>query len=397
MQMTKEELDAMIESKVKAEVEAKAAASEAVQKSKLRAEMQEVYEASHDEAERKGYKEEAPAIKFAKLVNLFGQANGDVGGMKFLAEKMYADDKEIKGYIGKALEAGVPSAGGFGIPQVLSARVIEALYAQTILEKTGVSRLPMPNGNLRMARMDTTSTVGWVGELPSAAPTQPVFGDVNLSAKKLFAISEISNSLIRYNAVGIEGWLARDLQKKFRLALDYAAFYGSGTSYTPAGLANLGVQTSGGTTTALTQLIPDEMIALLKAANVSMSNVHWAMHPNMEAWLKNLKTTTGAWIFRQEMIEQGRLAGYPYHVSTQMSYTDTSTDYADLWVGDFDDFLWGAGLDMELRMSQDASFVSSATTYSAFQRDSALVRIVGEHDFNVMHPVSFVKGTYSVA
>jgi HK97 family phage major capsid protein len=392
-QMTKEELDAMIQKNVADQLKEK----EAVQKSALRAEFQEAYEAAHQETERKGYKEEKPEIKFAKLVNLFGQANGDVQHMKALGAKMYGDDKEVNGYIAKALEAGVPSAGGFAIPQVLSARVIEALYAQTVLEKVGVSKLPMPNGNLRMARMNTTSTVGWVGELPAATPTQPVFGDINLAAKKLFAISEISNSLIRYNAVGIEGWLARDLQKKFRLALDYAAFYGSGTQYTPAGLSNLGVQTSGSSSTALSQLIPDEMLALLKAADVPMSNVHWAMHPNMEAWLKNLKTTTGAWIFRQEMIENGTLAGYPYHVSTQMSYTDTTTDYADLWVGDFDEFLWGAGLDMELRMSQDASFVSGGTTYSAFQRDSALVRVVGEHDFNVMHPVSFVKGTYSVA
>lgn len=397
MQLTKEELETMIDSKVAEGVQAKMAEAEAVNKSKLRAEMQEVYEESRQYNERKGYKEEEPIIKVAKLINLFGQSNGSPDGMKFLAEKMYSDDREVKGYVSKALEAGVPSSGGFGIPQVLSARVIEALYAQSIIDKCGVSKLPMPNGNLRMARMDTASTVGWVGELPAASPTAPVFGDVSLSAKKLFAISEISNSLIRYNAVGIEGWLARDLQKKFRLELDRAAFYGEGSSYTPAGLTNLGVQTSGSSGTALTQLIPDEMLALLKAANVPMTNVHWAMPPQMEAWLKNLKTTTGAWIFRQEMIEQGRLAGYPYHVSTQISYTDTATDYGDLWVGDFDEFLWGAGLDMELRMSQDAAFVSGGTTYSSFQRDSALVRVVGEHDFNVMHPASFVQGTYSVS
>jgi len=396
-QMTKEELDALIDKSVEAKLQEKIKSTETEQKSALRAEFQEAYEAAHKEAENKGYKEEQPLVKMAKIINLYGQSGGDIGKMQFLGKKMYGEDKEVNGYIGKALEAGVPSAGGFGIPQVLSARVIEALYAQSILDKCGVAKIPMPNGNLRMARMDTSSTVGWVGELPSAAPTQPVFGDVNLSAKKLFAISEISNSLIRYNSVGMESWMARDLQRKFRLALDSAAFYGSGTSYTPAGLSNLGVQTSGSSTTALTQLIPDEMLALLKAANVPMSNVHWGMSPQMEAWLKNLKTTTGAWIFRQEMIEQGRLCGYPYHVSTQISYTDTTTDYGDLWVGDFDEFLWGAGLDLELRMSQDASFVSSGTTYSAFQRDSALVRVVGEHDFNVMHPVSFVKGTYSVS
>jgi len=382
--LTMDELDAKIDSKLNEK------------KSALRAEFQEVFDASHAEAVQKGYKEEPAVIKLGKLINLFGQSGGSVDKMAFLSKKMYGDDKEIGGYVSKALEAGVPSSGGFGIPQVLSARVIEALYAQTILDKAAVTRLPMPNGNLRLARMDTTSTVGWVGELPAASTTQPVYGDVNLSAKKLFAISEISNSLIRYNSVGIEGWLARDLQKKFRLALDYAAFYGPGTQYSPNGLANLGVQTIGSSSTVLDQFAPRNMIALLKAANVPMTNPHWAMSPQMESWLMNLKTTTGAWIFLQEMSERGTLAGYPYHVSTQISYTDTTVDYGDLWIGDFDEFMWGTGLDMELRMSQDAAFVSSGTTYSSFQRDSALVRVVGEHDFNVMHPVSFVQGTYSV-
>lgn len=392
-QMTKEELAAEID----ARVEAKLADTKTAQKSALRAEMQEAYDAAHQENERKGYKEEKPEIKLGKLVNLFANAGGDVGKMKSLAEKMYGDDKEIKGYIGKALEAGVPSAGGFSIPQVLSARVIDALYANTFLDKVSPVKVPLVNGNMRFLRTDTTSTVGWVGELPAATPTQPVYGEVNLAAKKLFAISEVSNSLIRYNAVGIESMLAKDLNKKFRRAIDYAALYGAGTSYTPAGLTNLGIQTIGSASTALDQAQPDLMIALLKAADVPMDNVHWIMHPNMEAWLKNLKTTTGAWIFRQAMVDLGTLCGRPYHVTTQSSYTDTATDYADLWLGDFDEFLWGTGLDLELRMSQDATYVSAGTTYSAFQRDSTMVRIVGEHDFNVMHPVSFVKGTYSVA
>lgn len=396
-QMTKEELDALIDKQVEAKLEAKMAEAEKANKSALQEKLTEIRAEAERKAMNKGYREEKDEIKLAKLVNLFANAGGDIEKMKALQPKMYGDDDEIKGYIAKTLEAGVPSSGGFAIPQVLSARVIEALYAQTVLDKCGVSRVPLVNGNLSLARMNTSTTVGWVGELPSAAPTTPAFGDVKLSAKKLFAISEISNSLMRYNSVGIEGWLARDLQKKFRLALDYAGFYGSGGANVPLGLSGLGVQTSGSSSTAMTQLIPDSMIALLKAANVPMTNVHWAMSPQMESWIKNLKTTTGAWIFRQEMVEQGRLAGYPYHVSTQISYTDTSTDYGDIWLGDFDEFLWGAGLDLELRMSQDATYVSGGTTYSAFQRDAALVRVVGEHDFNVMHAASFVQGTYSVA
>ena len=404
MQMTQKELDDLISKKVQEGIDAKSADLEkksaellVTQKSALQAEFTEAREAAEAEREKKGYKDEKPELKLAKIVNLFANAGGDIEKMARLNVKMYDDDKEIKAYVKKTMEAGVPSAGGFGIPNVLSSRVIEALYAQTILDKIGVAKLPLVNGNLSMARMNTSSAVGWVGELPSEGLTTPAIGDVKLSAKKLFALAEISNTLIRYNSVGMEGWLARDIQKKFRLALDYAAFYGAGTVHTPAGLTNLGVQTSGSSSTALTQDVPDAMIALLKAANSPMTNVHWAMSPQMEAWLKNLKTTTGAWIFRPEMIASGTLSGRPYHVSTQISYTDTGTDYGDLWLGDFDEFLWGTGMDLELRMSQEASYVASGTTYSAFQRDSALVRVIGEHDFNVMHPVSFVKGTYSQA
>jgi len=372
-QMTQKELDDLIESKV----EAKLKETETERKSAQQVLMNEVRAEAEKKAFDKGYKEEPAIIKMAKLVRLAAAANCEPDKMRDLAGKLYADDLEVKGYVAKALEAGVPSSGGFGIPQPLAAKVIEALYANVVLEKVGVSRLPLVNGRLDMSRMDTSASVGWVGELPSSAPTQPVFGQVSLAAKKLYAISEISNSLLRYNSVSIDSWVAKDLQRQFRIALDTAGFYGAGTQYTPAGLSNLGVQTLGSSSTALTQTTPREMLTLLKAANIEMTNVAWAMSPAMESWLMNLKTTTGAWIFMDEMTSRGTLCGYKYFVSTSISYTDTTTDYADLWLGDFDYFMWGVGLDMELRMSQDATFVSGGTTYSTFQRDSALIRVLG--------------------
>jgi len=393
MEMNKEQFDAMLNETV----EKKLAEKQAEQKKSLRADFQEAYEANQKYVENKGYKEEAPVIKAARLIRLAAAGACNPERMLEIAKTSCPDDMEIKGYVQKALEAGVPTNGGFGIPAPLSGRVIEALYANTLLEKTGVSRIPLAAGRLDMARMDTSSTVGWVGELPTNTPTQPVFGQVSLQAKKLGANCEISNSLLRYNSVGIDSWVAKDLSHKFKIALDAAMLYGAGTQYTPSGLTNLGVQTIGSASTALTQTAPRDMIALLKAANVDMTNVIWMMSPQMESWLLNLKTTTGAWIFLPEMTERGTLCGFKYLVSTSVSYTDTTTDYGDLWLGDFDYFMWGVGLDMELRMSQDASYVSGGTTYSAFQRDSTLIRVIGEHDFNVMQPKAFVKGTWSVA
>ena len=38
-------------------------------------------------------------------------------------------------------------------------------------------------------------------------------GEVNLKAKKLASLTPISNDLLRYNAVGIDGWVADDLMR----------------------------------------------------------------------------------------------------------------------------------------------------------------------------------------
>jgi HK97 family phage major capsid protein len=181
----------------------------------------------------------------------------------------------------------------------------------------------------------------------------------------------------------------------FPRLLDYAAFYGPGTSYSPAGLDTLGVQTLGSSSTTLTQLHPDEMISLLKVANVPMTNVAWAMSPQMEAWLKGLKTTTGAWIFREEMVNFGTLAGYKYIVSTNIRWVDDTTDYADLWLGDFDQLLWGVGMDFELRNVRDTAVVIGGQTISTTQTDSQLITVFGSCDFNTTYPTAFVKGTFA--
>ena len=105
----------------------------------------------------------------------------------------------------------------------------------------------------------------------------------------------------------------------------------------------------------------------------------------------------GAYIYRDEMNNNKTLEGIPFVVTTGSSYTDTTTDYADLWLGDWDYFLWGASRDMELTMSKEATYMSGATAYSAFDRDETVIKVVAEHDFNVSQPLAFVHGIYSVA
>lgn len=318
-------------------------------------------------------------------------------------KKMFPDSKALHVALGakcnKDLTAGVPSAGGFTVPIAFSPDYIKALYATTILDKLGVRKVPMPNGNFSIPRMDSSSAVSWLGEAQALSVTQPAFGEVNLKAKKLGALCAVSNSLLRYSGVGVESWISDDLMEKARNALDDAFLNGAGTVYTPRGLANTtNVQTAGGSTTAFGLATPIDLVALLEQANIPMRNVKWLFSPSGKSWVLQKAFSSGPFAWADEMLRNKTLNGYDYITSSTVSYTAANggaSAYSDFWIGDFSEFVWGVGYDMSIEMTREGSYVSGGTTVSAFQNDLTLVRLITEHDFACRQPKAFVKGTYS--
>jgi HK97 family phage major capsid protein len=63
----------------------------------------------------------------------------------------------------KALNAGTPSEGGFTVPLAFSGEYIEALVANTLIDKLNIRRVPLVNGNLSIPRMDASSSASWIG------------------------------------------------------------------------------------------------------------------------------------------------------------------------------------------------------------------------------------------
>ena len=121
------------------------------------------------------------------------------------------------------------------------------------------------------------------------------------------------------------------------------------------------------------------------------------MHPQMWGYLANIKSTTGQFIFREEM-SRGTLFGYQIYQTTQSGYTSTgtySTSSADIWLGSWPELIWGDQMSMEIVTSKEASYFDTTANalVSAFDRDETVVRVIGVHDFNIMHDVSFIKFT----
>lgn len=299
----------------------------------------------------------------------------------------------------KALNAGTPSEGGFTVPLAFSGEYIDALVATTLIDKLNIRRVPLVNGNLSIPRMDATSSVGWVGENQSGKLTQPAFGEVNMHAKKLKALTPISNTLLRESGVNIEGWIAEDLMRKTRIELDNAMINGSGSQYMPLGLANnANIQTTGSSTTALALTTPNDMVALLQQANVRLENVHWLLNPIGESWLRNKAFSSGPFAWSDEMARTGKLRGFDFHSSSTIKYVpadDPAKAYADFWLGDFAEMMFGVSHDITIEMSRDGSYTDNGQVVNAFDQDLTLIRLITECDFACRQPKAFIHGTFA--
>ena len=201
------------------------------------------------------------------------------------------------------------------------------------------------------------------------------------------------------SGVNLEGWIAEDLMRKARIALDDAMLNGTGTLYQPLGLKNnSNVQVTGGSTTALALTTPNDMVALLEQANVRMENVHWLLNPIGESWLRNKAFTSGPFAWSDEMARTGKLRGFDFHSSSTVAYTPAASQaatYADFWIGDFAEMMFGVGRDITIEISREGSFQSGGNTISAFDQDLTLIRLITECDFACRQPKAFVRGTFA--
>ena len=324
------------------------------------------------------------------------QTNGDMEKAVKYAKAVYPQFKTVHGAFEKALTVTTPSGGGFAVPMPILEPIIPFLYNRVAVRQLGATIYDLPNGNGSVPRVNVTSAALYAGEASPAGETGPTLGDMKLSVKKLMALVPLSNDLIMSNSVNYEATVAQDLVNIMNIKADYTSIYGNGTLNTPTGLKYLGIQTAGSSTTPLDGDVPFYIAGLLDQANVPMISPGWIVNGKTKAWLNNLKTSTGAYIFRDE-ISRGELAGYPLVMSNQLTYTSSGT-YSDFVFGDFSEFAWGEQTLLELEQSREATYKDSAgNLQSAFANDLTLIRAISRHDFNVKHAVSFVLGTYKLA
>lgn len=330
-----------------------------------------------------------------KCLDVFGRHDPERAA--YYAKKMYSDEAMAEQF--KAMNVTSPSGGGYLIPEVYMDEIIELLYPKTVVFELGARRVPMPNGNLNIPKMTSGTRATWGGEQRKIAKSQPAFGNVKLSAKRLEAIVPQTRELLMSTNYSADALFASDLTRRMQLGMDFGAMFGAGGEFQPLGIANnKAIEKVDATTLDNASLadsngkITADFLVWLEAKvlskNVDDVSLGWTFNAAVEGYLKNLKTTTGEYIYREEMAG-GNLLGYPYKRSNQIP-TDSSGKTSIIF-GNWADLLAGEQAGLETYTTLDGSWVDeNGVQHNAFDENLSATRALMYIDFAVRHTESFI-------
>jgi HK97 family phage major capsid protein len=191
----------------------------------------------------------------------------------------------------------------------------------------------------------------------------------------------------------VQAIVRNDALRQMTIGEDSKFLRGDGTGSAPKGLrywANAAnVVASTGITNAT--ITPDllGLITKLMQANVAMTKPWWTFSPRSLNALMGIQTTTGAFVYRDEL-SKGTLFGIPYEVSTQVPVNlGAGNVKSEVYLADGDELALGQGPQLQIALSEDATFVDAAgKTISAFQRDLTLLRVINEVDLVARHDLA---------
>lgn len=344
--------------------------------------------------EKKNIPPEVRLGRAVKCLSVFGR--NDPEEAAYHAKKKYGDEQMAREF--KALTATSPSGGGFLIPEVYMDEIIELLYTKTVLTELGARKVPMPNGNLTIPKMTTGTRATWGGENRKIAKTSPEVGNIKLSSKRLEAIVQQSRELVMSTNYTADQIFGEDLTRRMYLGLDYGGMFGKGGEFQPRGIVNTpGIEVINAMNMRddalsddngkITADFPVHVRSLVLAKNVDDLALGWAFNSMVEGYLMNLKTTTGAYIYREEMTN-GKLLGFPFRISNQIA-TDNN-NRTDILFGNWADLLIGEQMGLETYTTMDGTWRNeSGEVVSAFEENQVATRALMYVDIAVRHAESF--------
>lgn len=135
----------------------------------------------------------------------------------------------------KALNEATNSDGLYVVPTEFSNRLLALVQAKvTVMSDCDIRQ--MNSLTQYVPKVTDGSTAYWVSELGSITASNPKFGRITLTAKKVAALTDVSSEILEDNNVGVADFLVEQMAEDVALAIDAEIITGDGTNFT--GLAD---------------------------------------------------------------------------------------------------------------------------------------------------------------
>ena len=174
----------------------------------------------------KGYEDRDPVagtkgIRLAQFVKAQLIASKTGRHIKEVVADLAARGK-LDPFVVKALQEGTMLDGGALVPPQFSSELIPLLRAKTVLLKAGIQVVAMETDQLIYGRQNAPATAVYAGEAQVVAYSQAKVGQLKLSAKKLAAITAVTDEMLNDAGPVVDELIRQDLVQVIALRMEAA-------------------------------------------------------------------------------------------------------------------------------------------------------------------------------
>ena len=310
----------------------------------------------------------------------------DINGEQKAKSEMTSDEVIVKYFRAiatndnvtvKALSEGTDADGGYLVPNDFSQELLREL-ANNPYMRNEVKVIKMKRLTLDISTLATRPVVTWVAENTAITESQPTFGTDAIIARKMAAITPISNELIE-DAMDVD--MVKLIVSLFAEAIgeaeDAAIINGNGTT-APRGIVTAYEADATPLVPAAGAFSFDKLLPLINALPQKYKkNAKLYMSQTTIDFLSALKDTTGKYLWEPNVTagELPKLKGFPVMQQDDLNATDII--FGDLkkayWLGDRREF----------------TIKISDTAGDSFSKDQVAVRVTNRIagdvvDFNAL-------------
>lgn len=309
---------------------------------------------------------EKDAGRYSLVRAIEAQASGNwqKAGLERAASQAVAErlGREARGFFlpmdiqQRDLTVGTSTAGGNLVgTDFLGGSFIEILRNRMVVNTLGASVLSGLRGNVAIPRQSGAATAYWVSENSPFTESNHTFAQVTMNPKFVGTFTDMSRRLVVQSDPSVEALVRSDLATVLAIAVDAAAFHGTGTNGQPLGIINqsgigsVAIGTNGGAPTWASVV---NLMREVEIDNALAGSIAYVTNPKVKAKLMTTPKQSSGVEGNFILSNPAELNGYRFEATNQISSTLTKGSSSGvcsaMFFGNFSELLvgyWG-GLDV---------------------------------------------------